>query len=142
MIDIHVIPGVTGGPITEAIEVKHGFDGRRGPPGLDARSAGVLSYQGTPEAALNLGPWYPPGEQSFTDENSICGCLVAPASDWIATIWRNTTLVGSATILAGETVGIVEFFGGGFDVARPQFVNGVCPAIADPAIQNPSISLG
>lgn len=118
-----------------------GLPGRQGPP---AASAGVLMCQGRPDASLNLGPWYLPAgtEQIFNSEGCICGCLVAPTNDWIATIWRTSTPVGTATILAGELVGVVELFGGGFAMQSPQFANAVCPSVMDPTIESPSITLG
>ncbi len=116
-----------------------GAPGLRGPA---AYSAGVLAVQGTPSASFNLGPYFPPGEQVFTQDRCRVGCLVPPVFDWIATIWRNNTLVGSATILAGELRGVVELFDETFTVTDPEYVNAVCPLVADPTIENPSITLG
>lgn len=136
MFDVHVMPGLNG-----CLDIKMGFAGPRGRPGDPALCAAVLMCQGAPEASLNLGPYSlpPGGVQEFT--TGIAVCLVAPAADWIATLWRNSTLVGSATILAGETIGVVEFIDDGFTLTSPQMVNAICPLVADAAIQSPSITI-
>ncbi len=144
MIDVFVVPGTGESCTSEGQEIKLGADGRRGnpgPAGTRADSAVVLQIPGSPPTGADMGGYSLQGSQTFTDAASIIVALAAPAANYVVSIYRGATFVGTATLLAGQTVGVVVLVGGTFTLTGPEILHAICPT-EDASIDSPALTLG
>lgn len=114
--------------------------GRRGLSGR-TYSGVIFGIPGRPAPGVSLGYYLAAGPQTFTDAASVVGCKIAPTADALLTIWLDNNQVGTATIPAGATRGVVALDGARLAVIRDQMVEALAPVSPDPSLDSPTLTL-
>jgi hypothetical protein len=99
----------------------------------------AVFYPGTPSAGALLAAIVLPRNLSLQGGSVRVG--TAPAANWTATIYHEGMVIGTVSVLAGQTTGTVSLNSSPTSLSAGALLRIVAPSTADTAIRDISISL-